>query len=424
MTSITTKLESSQPAAETAVYLFDHWFDPIETGLRDRVREFIHAMIEGELDMALSRPRYARHAKPSSGQAAGAVGATGHRHGHRSRSLLGSFGQVEIEVPRARLNTLGGKTTEWKSKALRAYQRRTLVADALIAGSYLAGTNTRRVRRALASLFGGAVGKDTVSRVWRKVKTDWDAWNARSLAEEPIVRLILDGTVVRVRLDRKATSISLLIVIGVREDGQKVLLAIKSMGGESTEAWRTVLDDLIKRGLQRPEFLIVDGASGLDKAIAAVWDGVPVQRCTVHKHRNLLAHAPERLHDEVTADYTDMIYAATPEEIEARRNAFIRKWRVKHHAVADSLEEAGARLFTFTRLPPSQWRSARTTNAIERLHEEFKRRIKTQTVLPSADTAAMLFWALLASGQINMRKVDGWQTLATKPIDQPIDLAA
>ena len=413
MTSITTKPDSSQPAAETAVHLFDNWFDPIEAGLRDRVREFIHAMIEGELDTALLRPRYARHAKPPGGEAEGAVGATGHRHGHRSRSLLGSFGQVEIEVPRARLNTPDGKTTEWKSKALRAYQRRTLVADALIAGTYLAGTNTRRVRRALASLFGGAVGKDTVSRVWRKVKSDWEAWNARSLAEEPIVRLILDGTVVRVRLDRKATSISLLVVIGVREDGQKVLLAIKSMGGESTEAWRTVLDDLITRGLRRPEFLIVDGAAGLDKAIAAVWDGLPVQRCTVHKHRNLLAHAPERLHDEITADYNDMIYAATPEEIAARRKAFIRKWRLKHRAVADSLEEAGDRLFSFTRLPPSQWRSARTTNAIERLHEEFKRRIKTQTVLPSADTAAMLFWALLASGQINMRKVDGWQTLAT-----------
>ena len=103
--------------------------------MRDRVREFIHAMIEGELDMALSRPRYARHAKSPSGEAEGAVGATGHRHGHRSRSLLGSFGRVEIEVPRARLNTPDGKTTEWKSKALRAYQRRTLVADALIAGS-------------------------------------------------------------------------------------------------------------------------------------------------------------------------------------------------------------------------------------------------------------------------------------------------
>ena len=132
------------------------------------------------------------------------------------------------------------------------------------------------------------------------------------------MQLILDGTVVRVRLDRKATSVSLLVVLGVREVGQKVLLSIKSMGGESTEAWRTVLDDLIKRGLPRPEFLIVDGAPGLDKAIAAVWDGVPVQLCTVHKHRNLLAHAPERLHEEITADYTDMIDAATRQEIEAR----------------------------------------------------------------------------------------------------------
>lgn len=421
MTNLTTKPDSLQPAAEMAVDVFDNWFDPIETEVRARARQFIEELLRGELEAVLARPHYGRSQMAGN---EGRAGVAGHRHGNRTRSLTGTFGPIEIAVPRARLTTSEGKTAEWKSQALRAYQRRTLAADALIASSYLAGTNTRRVRRALAALFGGAVGKDTVSRTWRKVKSDWDAWNARSLAEEPIVRLILDGTVVRVRLDRKATSISLLVVLGVRDDGQKMLLAIKSMGGESAEAWRSVLDDLIKRGLRRPAFLIVDGAPGLDKAIAAVWDGVPVQRCTVHKHRNLLAHAPERLHDEITADYNDMIYAATPEEIEARRKAFIRKWRLKHRAVADSLEEAGERLFAFVRLPPTQWRSVRTTNAIERLHEEFKRRIKTQTVLPSADTAAMLFWALLASGQINMRKVDGWQTLATKPIDLPIDLAA
>jgi putative transposase len=424
MTSHSTTPFLPQSETETAGPLFDNWFDPVEFGLRDRAREFLQAMLEAELDEVLARSRYARHSKPTGEAAEETAGVTGHRHGHRPRLLLGTFGRMKIAMPRARLNTPDGKTTEWKSRTVRAYQRRTLAADALIAGCYLAGTNTRRVRRALGALFGGAVGKDTVSRVWRKVKSDWDAWNTRSLAEEPIVRLILDGTVVRVRLDRKATSISLLVVIGVRADGQKILLAIKSMGGESTEAWRAVLDDLIRRGLRRPDFLIVDGAPGLENAIAAVWDGVPVQRCTVHKHRNLLAHAPERLHEEITADYNDMIYAATREEVEARRKAFIRKWRLKHRAVADSLQEAGDRLFTFTRLPPSQWRSVRTTNAIERLHEEFKRRIKTQTVLPSADTAAMLFWALLASGQINMRKVDGWQTLATKPIDQQIDLAA
>jgi hypothetical protein len=196
MENITRKSDSSQPAAETAVYLFDDWFDPIEAGVRDRVREFIQAMVEGELDAALMRPRYGRRSQSSSGDADGPVGVTGHRHGHRSRSLMGTFGRTEIAVPRARLDGPDGQTTEWKSKMLRAYQRRTLAADALIASTYLAGTNTRRVRRALAALFGGAVGKDTVSPVWRKVKADWEAWNARSLAEEPIVRLILDGTVV------------------------------------------------------------------------------------------------------------------------------------------------------------------------------------------------------------------------------------
>jgi transposase-like protein len=120
----------------------------------------------------------------------------------------------------------------------------------------------------------------------------------------------------------------------------------------------------------------------------------------------------------------DMIYATSAAEIEANRRAFIRKWRLKCKAVADNLEEAGDRLFTFTRLPVSQWKSARTTNAIERLHEEFKRRIKTQTVLPSPETAAMLFWALLVAGQITMRRVDGWQTLAEKLAAKPIDLAA
>ncbi len=280
------------------------------------------------------------------------------------------------------------------------------------------------MRRALASVFAGPVGKDVVSRTWRKVKGDWDAWNGRSLAEEPIVRLILDGTVARVRLDRKATSISLLVALGVRADGQKMLLAIKSMGGESEAAWRALLDDLVGRGLRTPELVVVDGAPGLEKALAALWPDMAVQRCTVHKHRNLLAHAPERLHEEISDDYRDRIYAATRGEVETRRKPFIRKWRLKCRAVADSLEEAGDRLFTFTRFPPSQWKSIRTSNAIERLHEEFKRRIKTQTVLPCAETAAMLFWALLASGQITMRKVDGWRSLAEKPDDQIIDLAA
>src|SRR6476661_4018706 len=379
--------DDSTTAQAATLFTGEAWFDPIEAGIRERIRGFIEALFEEELTTALGRSRCER-----------AVGApVGYR----------------------------GGTREWRSAALPRYARMTRQVEALIAGAYLAGTNTRRVRRALAALFRGAVGKDVVSRTWRKMKADWEAWNRRDLAGEEVVRLILDGTVVRVRLDRKATNVSLLIVLGVRRDGQKLLLAVRNMGGESEAAWRGILDDLIARGLRTPEFLVIDGGAGLERALAALWPDVPAQRCTVHKHRNLLAHAPETLHEEVSADYTDMIYAASTKEVEAKRKAFLRKWRLKCPGVAASLEEAGERLFAFLRLPQSQWKSARTTNAIERLHEEFKRRIKTQTVLPSAETAAMLFWALLASGQITMRKVDGWQTLAEKPAASvPLDLAA
>lgn len=390
------------------------WSDPLEEEVRGRVRAFIEEILEEELSTALRRGRYER-----------AEGAgLGWRNGHRERQVIGTFGAETVRVPRARLVRDDGRTAEWRSKALRRYQRLTRRAEALIASAYLAGTNTRRVRRALAALFDGAVGKDVVSRAWRRVRTDWEGWNGRDLREEDIVRLILDGTVVRAKIDRKSTAISLLVAIGVRRDGQKMLLALKNMGGESTAAWAAFLEDMTRRGLKAPEFIIVDGAPGLEAALAALWPDVPVQRCTVHKHRNLLAHAPKRLHDELSNDYRDMIYAETALDVETRRKAFLRKWRPKCRAVADSLEEAGDRLFTFTRLPPSQWKSARTTNTIERLHEEFRRRIKTQTVLPAAETAPMLFWALLASGQIIMRKVDGWETLAEPLSATAIDLAA
>ena len=424
-----TAIDEQSPLAGVA------WRDGLEATVREHVRGFIEELVEAELCAFLGRGRYVRKL-PASGSrasieepegaaddvpAAAAVptlddSVRGHRNGCRERTIMGTFGKLTVSIPRARLDTPDGRTAEWVNTTLPKYRRRTKDVDALIAGAYLAGTNTRRVGRALASLFRGAVSKSVVSRVWRKIKADWDNWNTRDLAGEDIVRLILDGTHVKVRMDRQATGVSLLVVLGVRRDGQKVLLAVKNMGGESEAAWRTILDDLTKRGLRKPELAIVDGAPGLEKALATLWADLAVQRCTVHKLRNLIAHAPQKFAEEIKADFNDMIYAETAAAVAKKRKAFLAKWRSKCEAVATSLEEAGELLFTFTRLPVQQWKSARTTNAIERLHEEFKRRIKTQTVLPSAETAAMLFWALLASGQIVLRKVDGWMTLPM-PLD-------
>lgn len=243
---------------DSGLLLGEGWRSRLEAGVRGCIRGFIEEMLEAELREALGRGRYVRlrTAPPASvATSAGlgneeepvttAVPQEGHRNGHRERELMGTFGTVTVAVPRARImpeaclrhDTAEGKTTEWQNKTLPAYRRRTEEIDALIAGAYLAGTNTRRVGRALAALFRGAISKSTVSRVWRKIKADWDAWNKRDLGSENIVRLILDGTVVKVRLDRKATSISLLVVLGIRRDGQKVLLAVKNMGGESEAAW-------------------------------------------------------------------------------------------------------------------------------------------------------------------------------------------
>src|SRR4051794_32726442 len=421
---------TSAAATSPSPFAGGDWFDPLEEAVRRRVRAFIEELLEEELEVALGRGRYQRDGA-----------AKGHRHGRRPRRLVTSFGPLELTVPRARLRDAAGER-EWRSELLPAYRRLSRRAEALVAQAYLAGVNTRRVRRALAGLFagrggedagsrasrgapagpGGRGGKDAVGGAWRGTRSAWEAWGERDLAGEDVVRLILDGTAVKVRLDKRATAISLLVALGVRRDGQKVVLAIENMGGESEAAWRQVLEGLASRGLGKPGLAIVDGGKGLEAALAAVWDDVPVQRCAVHKERNLLAHAPKHLHEEVKADFHDMVHAKGKAEVLAKRKAFLAKWRLRCRAVAESLDEAGERLFTFLRYPPEQWRSLRTTNAIERLHEEFKRRIKTQCVLPCAETAAMLFWALLASGQITLRKVDGWQSLAQPPGE--LDLAA
>ncbi|MGH8279584.1 MAG: IS256 family transposase [Gammaproteobacteria bacterium] len=387
------------------------WMDPLEEALREGVQSYLRELLELEVTTVLGRLRYGRQS-----------GATGYRNGHRRRELVSTLGRMTVAVPRARVVGAQGSAHEFRSALLPRCRHLTNRALSVIAGAYLAGVNTRRVRRALASLFGGPVSRDTVSRAWHKVQTDFTAWNERRLEAEPIVRLILDGTVVKLRLDHRVTALGILVALGVRADGQKVLLALKAMGGESEAAWRALLEGLIARGLAPPELLVVDGGQGLHAALTALWPEVPVQRCTVHKLRNLLAHVPRKLQAELAADYTDMIYAKTAPDVQAKRKAFLRKWRLKCRSVAESLEEAGAELFTFLRYPTEQWRSLRTTNAIERLHEEFKRRIKTQCALPSADAACMLYWALVASGEITLRRVDGWQHLTAKPA--ALDLAA
>ena len=264
---------TAKPAPAGA--LFADWFDPIETAVRSKVRGFIEALIEEETEHGASSPAL----RPSRRVTGG--GWRGWAGGWASSWPSETIADRDVWADRDLRSACPTGWPRWQDDG---------VEEPIVAGLSAPhpgrggvdrlGLFGRHQYAAGPARAGGGVREGGrqghVSRTWRKVKGDWDGWNARSLAEEPILRLILDGTVVRVRLDKKATSVSLLVALGVRADGQKVLLAVKNMGGESEAAWRALLDDLVKRGLKTPELVIVDGGSGLDAALAALWSEVPV----------------------------------------------------------------------------------------------------------------------------------------------------
>jgi transposase-like protein len=205
--------------------------------------------------------------------------------------------------------------------------------------------------------------------------------------------------------------VPVLVAMGVRDTGEKVLLALRLMGHESTAAWTTFVEDLAARGITDPALVIIDGNAGLRHAVGQTWPAAAVQRCVVHKLRNLEAHAPKRLVAEIRGDFQAI---TTADSLAAARRAydrFLRVWRRRAESVARSLEEAGTELLTFYAFPRSQWRCLRTTNAIERLHEEFRRRVKTQAAHPHEQTVLRLLFGLYSSGQIILRKIDGWVDL-------------
>jgi transposase-like protein len=164
--------------------------------------------------------------------------------------------------------------------------------------------------------------------------------------------------------------------------------------------------------LRAPVLCIIDGNAGLRCAVGLVWPRAAVQRCCVHKLRNLERKAPKHALAEIRDDFHRIVYAANCDAARAAYAAFERNWAKRCPGVVTSLREGGDELLTFFGLPKAQWKTLRTTNVIERLHEEFRRRVKTQGSLPSEDAALVLLFSLVASGQIKLRRIDGWRKIA------------
>ncbi len=375
----------------------------LEELLRERIRTTIEGIIEEELVAALGAAR---------SQRSGPV-RVGYRHGKRSRTLTTSLGPTTIAMPRARLEGEDGRRREWRSRIIPRYQRRTERVDEAILGVYLSGTNTRRLREALAPLLRGApLSKDAVSRLVGRLREDFAAWTQRDLGELKIRYLFLDGWYPRMRIGKKRVRVPVLVTLGVCVDGRREVLDLRLAGVESAEAWLDAVRLLGARKLGAPLLAVIDGNPGLAAALKVQWPQIAIQRCTNHKLWNLLAKAPAHLREELAEDYRRMIYAESREAVEHARVGFARKWKLRCKTVSASFEEAGDDLFTFTAFPPSQWKALRTTNALERINEEFRRRTKTQASLPSEVAVLLLLFGLLRSGQGTLRRLVGWHDLA------------
>ncbi len=205
---------------------------------------------------------------------------------------------------------------------------------------------------------------------------------------------------------RRVVSVPVLVALGVKEDGTKELISLRLVGVESGTTWEALIGDLSKRGLPAPVLVVSDGHAGLKRA-TALWPGAKVQRCTVHKLRNLEGHCPRHARVELKRDYNAIVYANDGLAARDAREKFLRKWRPLCAEVARSLEEAGEHLLTFFEFPKAMWKSIRSTNPIENLNREFRRRTKTQGSFSTEDSALTLLWGLVAFGQIRMRKIDG-----------------
>jgi len=373
----------------------------LEAAIRERVREIIEMVLEEEVESTLGASRHQRVAERS-----------GYRHGRKNRRLTLRTGTVRLGVPRARLVDAEGSEREWQSQLVPRYRRSSAEVEQSVLGVYLSGSNTRRIRRALEPLLAGAaLSKSTVSRLVLRLEESYRHWQGRDLAEEKIVYLYLDAIYPKVRSAGKVVSLPVLVALGVRENGDKELLSLLTAGAESADSWQMVLEDLVARHMGRPRLVISDGNTGLAAALDRLWPGLPHQRCTVHKLRNLMAKAPKHAHEAVREDYHRMVYAASLEVAQGARQAFLGKWKKLCPGVAASLEEAGENLLTFFRFPESQWRSLRTTNAIERMQLEFRRRVKTQAALPNEGAVLRVFFGLWISGQMKLHRINGYRDI-------------
>jgi putative transposase len=369
----------------TPKHEFEH---DVKLDVEARVRQGVKAVLEEVLQEEMSEHLKAgyRELTPT---------RRGERNGYYQRNLVTPAGKIErLEVPRDREG-------EFVTEVFERYKRMTGDVEEAVLEMYLCGISVRKIAGVTDALSKVRVGKDAVSRIASRLQEQQKEWRERSLEKE-YPYLYLDATYLKVRWASRVSSMALLVCVGVDEEGFREVLAVEVAGSEKGAAYASLLRGLIDRGLSGVRLVISDDHEGIKAAVCGELPGAEWQRCVVHFERNVLAHVPTSQVAEVAQDLKAIFKVRREKTAEALAEEFVELYS-KRFPKAVAVFEAGiGDALTYLSFPGSHHAKLRTTNMLERIFKEVKRRTRVVGVFPNETSAATL------ATEIALRSSEEW----------------
>jgi len=341
-------------------------FEMIRFDIRETVGEYLTAMMNAELTHFLGREPYERSSKD-----------VDHRNGSYERNFtLKGIGQVEVKVPRDRKG-------EFKTQVIPRSKQYEEEISRDLSLMFLTGISTRSLSMISNRLIGRNISHTEVSSANADLTEAVEKWRMRDLSQESIKYLFIDGVTFPMRIDGSIERVPVLVAIGVTETGHKLVLALQAGDKESASSWRELFKDLKSRGLDSQKVIlgIMDGLPGLETVFKEEFPKAKVQRCQVHVARNVLAKVPKKLKKTVADDMRSIFYASSRKKAMEFFDTLKRKWDKELPSAVSCLEKSIDPCLTFFNFPQDEWISLRTTNIIERLNKEFRRRTKSMEIV-------------------------------------------
>lgn len=319
-----------------------------------------------------------------------------HRNGTYVRNLGSALGEIEeLPVPRTRKG--------FRSQLFERYKRRQAELDESICDMFVYGVSTEKVGRVLETLSGSRPSPSTVSRVFHTLEEEFEAWKKRPL-QSHYLYLIADGTYFSVIYNGQGVKMPILAVIGVDVTGKREVLGFSTGDRENQLAWEALLTDLKNRGLERVDLWITDGGKAMINAIESKFLHAKRQRCVRHKMENVLGYIPKEQQNQVYPELRAIFYQDHLEQAQQTAAAFLLKYESIYSTACDCLRRDLDECLTFYHFPKNHWRSIRTSNAIERLFQETKKRShKMAAAFRNENSCLLLFYAVVRS--LNLKNI-------------------